>query len=66
VFERGLLKTSKGYFYDPVKSLWSFSLQPEEEEENYLIFEIPKDQKGVAVYLEFDGLEGEERILQLQ
>ena len=66
VFERGLLKNSKGYFYDPVKSLWSFSLQPEEEEENYLIFEIPKDQKGVAVYLEFDGLEGEERILQLQ
>jgi len=31
-----------------------------------LIFEIPKDQKGVAVYLEFDGFEGEERILQLQ
>ena len=65
-FERGLLKTSKGYFYDPVDWFWYFSLQPEEEEVDYLIFEIPKDQKGVAVYLEFDGFEGEERILQLQ
>jgi len=33
---------------------------------DYLIFEIPKDQKGVAVYLEFDEFEGEERILQLR
>ena len=43
------LLTTKGCFYDPTTSPW-FSLQPEEEEINYLTFEIPKDLKGVEVY----------------
>ncbi|MGB2728002.1 MAG: hypothetical protein WBD09_05945 [Halobacteriota archaeon] len=41
-----LLKTTKGYSYDPTTSP-SFSLQPEEEEIDHLTFEIPRDQKGV-------------------
>jgi len=49
-------------FYDPTTSPW-FSLQPEEEEINYLTFEIPKDLKSVEVYFKIDG---EERVLQLQ
>ena len=56
------LLTTKGYFYDPTTSPW-FSLQPEEEETDYLTFEIPKDLKGVEVYFKIDG---EERVLQLQ
>ena len=56
------LLTMKGYFYDPTTSPW-FSLQPEEEEADYLTFEIPKDQKGVEIYFKIGK---EERILQLQ
>lgn len=57
------LKTSKGYLYE--KYSWyglSFDLLPEEEKTDYLIFEIPRDQSGVAVYFKIGG---EERILQL-
>jgi len=38
------LLTMKGYFYDPTTSPW-FSLLPEEEEVDYLTFEIPKARK---------------------
>lgn len=57
-----LLKTTKGCFYDPTTSPWFSSLQPEDEETDYLTFEIRKDQRGVEVYFEIGE---EERILQL-
>lgn len=60
-YDEALLKTTKGYFYDPTTYL-SFSLQPEEEDIDYLTFEIPKDQRGVELYFEIGE---EERILQL-
>ena len=61
-YDEALLRTTKGHFYDPTTYL-SFSLQPEEEEIDYLTFEIPKDQKGVEIYFKIGE---EERILQLQ
>ena len=61
-YDEALLRTTKGYFYDPTTYL-SFSLQPEEEEIDYLTFEIPKDQKGVEIYFKIGEEEG---ILQLQ
>lgn len=56
------LLTTKGYFYDSAH-LISFNLQPEEEKSDYLVFEIPQDQKGVEVYFKV-GLKG--RKLQLK
>jgi hypothetical protein len=55
------LLSTKGYFYDSTTSP-SFSLQPEEEETDYLTFEIPKDQRGARVYFKIGD---KERILRL-
>jgi hypothetical protein len=57
------LKTTKGYFYDPTTVLSFSDVLPEEEEIDYLTFEIPKKQRGVEVYFK---IESEERILQLR
>lgn len=61
------LKTTKGYFYHaynyPSSVARFLDVLPGEEEPDYLVFEIPRDQRGVEVYFK---IESEERILKLQ
>lgn len=61
------LKTTKGYLYHaynyPSIVARFVDLLPDEEKTDYLVFEIPRDQRGVAMYFKIGD---EERVLQLQ
>jgi endonuclease YncB( thermonuclease family) len=49
--EGGELKTKKGYYYKPERSWISFDLLPEEEDTNYLVYQVLKNDEAVDVYL---------------